>query len=371
MVPKLALKRLTASDLTIFKWHLENFPAGKQKAINLNADVFIKQLYPSVPVIIEEKQGTIPLDLYIYGPGLASEYNIQRKIQKRGSYKNYRLNGEFITDPEDNPDRFHPLQPSDFVIFEFIGDLEPNSARAVFIAQNLAVDAYLHQALKTHIGSKSMVVLFPKDLEGMIKSVKLPIHHPANLLVLEASLEDVALGGTEGLKTLRSGPFKGRVSRQTLEQARKNAQKIGRLGEELTFNYLESIKRKGLIRGFQWTADDNAISPYDFSIQELDGTTTLIDVKSTKGNFTNRVHVSYNELLQMQDSDQYDLYRVFDITDDSAQLRVAKNLKTFAERIIKVLQELPSGIKSDGISFDPSELTFGNIQQITFQESEE
>jgi hypothetical protein len=76
MTSKLALKRLTASDLTIFKWHFENKPAGNQKAINLNADVFIQKLYPSVPLIIEEKQGTLPVNLYIYGPGVSSEGSI-------------------------------------------------------------------------------------------------------------------------------------------------------------------------------------------------------------------------------------------------------------------------------------------------------
>ena len=40
MLKKLAVKRLTASDLTFFVWHFRNQPAGNQKAINLNADVF-------------------------------------------------------------------------------------------------------------------------------------------------------------------------------------------------------------------------------------------------------------------------------------------------------------------------------------------
>ena len=46
MINKLALKRLTASDLTLFEWHFNYRNAGNQKAINLNADVFKDQLYP-------------------------------------------------------------------------------------------------------------------------------------------------------------------------------------------------------------------------------------------------------------------------------------------------------------------------------------
>ena len=41
MLKKLALKRLTASDLTFFEWHYRSRNAGNQKAINLNTDVFI------------------------------------------------------------------------------------------------------------------------------------------------------------------------------------------------------------------------------------------------------------------------------------------------------------------------------------------
>ena len=40
MSQKLAIKRLTASDLTFFEWHYRRTPAVRQKAINLNAVIF-------------------------------------------------------------------------------------------------------------------------------------------------------------------------------------------------------------------------------------------------------------------------------------------------------------------------------------------
>lgn len=368
MSQKLALKQLTASDLTFFKWHLENHPAGKQKAINLNADVFINKLYPNVPILIEEKQGTFPLDLYIYGPGLAGEYNLQRKIQKRGSYKNYRLNGEFISDPEEDSNRFHPLQSGDFVIFDFVGDIEPVSARAVFVAQSLKADSDLHLALDKFIGSKSMVALSSGELEQIISGLGLPDEHPANLLMLEASLEDAALGGIEGIRTLRTGPYKGKISRLNLEQAKKNAQRTGRLGEEYVFNYLEQKQAEGLIEDFIWEADDNAIAPYDFQITELDGSKTFVDVKSTKGNFYNIIHISFNELLQMSENDRYDLYRVFGLDDESVQLRIAEQINEFSRDIVKILEQLPGKVRSDGISLPPTELDFGKTIKISEDE---
>jgi hypothetical protein len=360
MTQKLALKRLTASDLTIFRWHFHNRNAGNQKAINLNADIFINRLYPSIPIIIEKRQGTIPLDLNIYGPGLALAYNLQRKIQKGSTYKNYRLNGEFIADPDSDPNRFHSLQPGDFVIFDFVGDLEPSSARAVFIASDVEVDQPFHASLEILIGNRSMIELQLSDLQQILASVSLPEQHPANLLILGFDLEDAAMDGIAGVRTLRSGPHLGRISRHALEQARGNAQRIGRLGEELLSVYLQDRKDKGLISDFTWDADENAISPYDFSVIEVDGSVTLIDVKSTTGNFDNRIHISYNELLQMRTAEQYDLYRVYALTDNSMMLRIAKGLKTFAESIVAVLQQLPSGVQPDSVSVNPIDLHFGN-----------
>ena len=122
MPAKLAIKKLSASDLTFFEWHFRHNNAGNQKAINLNADIFIKELYPSLPdnPSINNKS-RLPIDLYIYGPGSSPELNLQRKITKQVSYKNWRLNGEFVNDPE-SPERFKPLEKGDFVVFEFAGE---------------------------------------------------------------------------------------------------------------------------------------------------------------------------------------------------------------------------------------------------------
>ncbi|MCB9421549.1 MAG: DUF3883 domain-containing protein [Ardenticatenaceae bacterium] len=370
MFQKLILKRLSFDDLTLFKFWILAHNNKQANGIGLSHNVLINELFPSLPIILENKQNKVMITINIYGPGLAPEYSIQRKIQKRG-INNYCISGEFIADPENHSGRFHILEPGDLVIFDFVGDLEPNSARAVFVAKKNAEDAKLHEILEPLvIGSKSMISLQSRKLERLIASAHLSDDHPANFLILEDNLEDAALGGGQGIKALRNGPFKGKVSRQTLLQAKKTAQRTGRLGEELVFSYLELQKSSGLLDDFQWDADENAISPYDFSIQELDKSVTLVEVKTTKGNFSNRIHISYNELLQMKDSSQYNLYRVFDIVDDSAQLRIASNVKSFAENIIELLQNLPFGTQVDGISLNPSEIAFSEAMRISFQENE-
>lgn len=369
MFKKLLLKRLSFDDLTLFKNHSPVNSVAQTKGIELPQAILTDEFYPSLPIILENKYNEIMMTVNIYGPGLGSQYTIQRKLQKRG-FKNYHLKGELITDPEEEPARFHSLQPGDFVTFDFLGDIEPSSAKAVFIAQKLPDDALLHKLLDSRIGSKSMILLQPEELESLVSNAQLAERHPANLLISEASLEDAAFGGIEGVKALRTGPYKGKVSRQDLEQARKNAQRSGRLGEEFIFSYLEMAKYSGFINDFEWEADENAIAPFDFLIRELNGTTTLIDVKSTKGSFSNRIHISYNELLQMQVTSQYDLYRVFEIAENTAKLRIAKNLSEFADKIVEIMQQLPSGVQSNSISVSPTELSFGEVQEISFHDED-
>ena len=139
MMRKIAIKRLTASDLTFFEWHFRNHPAGHQKAINLNANVFVDQLYPALPEVAEERGGRISVDLFIYGPGLRELHNLQRKIVKFGTYKNWRLNGEFIVNPLDSPERYNVLRPGDYALFEFSGSVVPDATKVVLLAAEVGL----------------------------------------------------------------------------------------------------------------------------------------------------------------------------------------------------------------------------------------
>ena len=47
MADRIAIKRLTASDCTLFEAVFRSIDAGNQKSINLNADVLIDRLYPA------------------------------------------------------------------------------------------------------------------------------------------------------------------------------------------------------------------------------------------------------------------------------------------------------------------------------------
>ncbi len=213
-----------------------------------------------------------------------------------------------------------------------------------------------------------MILLSTRELEKIATNVSLDPRHPFNLLLLETSLEDAALGGYAGISALQTGPSRGKISRSQLERARKNAQKIGRRGEEIISDYLKFRQSQGLIISFVWEADDNAIAPYDFQVTELDGTEVFIDVKSTSGNFNSAIHISYNELLQMSQRQRYDLYRVFNLDGDIPKLRIAEQVNGFARNIVRVLDKLPERVNPAGVSLPPSELNFGDVIEIEIPE---
>lgn len=359
MIRKFALKRLTASDLTFFVWHFKNHNAGNQKAINLNADVFVGRLFPSLPGAAISMNGRIPIDLYIYGPGLQPELNLQRKIIKIGSYKNWRLDGEFIYDPETNPDRFHSLQPDDLVLFEFLGEIVPNVMKTFFIAQSVEADHQLYEAFRDYISDRSMVETSYPEIEELIAKAAPPEEHPIYELLLEADLEDAAEGGAEGLKRVYSRPAGRRLSKIELANAVRRVEEIGQIGEEFVNAYLERLKSSGQISEFQWVSTENAVAPFDFWYEES-GNRILLDVKATTGDFERNLHVSLPELQIMQDTtNRYLIFRVYSIVGNTAKLRISGELSKLSTAILAILAGLPKGINADGVSLAPNLLDFG------------
>jgi len=359
MLRKFALKRLTASDLTFFEWHFRNHNAGNQKAINLNADVFVDQLYPGLPGLALSKSGRLPIDLYLYGPGLEQEHNLQRKIIKFGSYKNWRLDGEFIYDPPANPARFHVLKPSDLALFEFVGEVEPHTVKSFFISQATTEDKTLYANLSERLGARGMISMLYREIEARIRQATPDERHPIFELLLESDLEDAAKAGPAGLTRLYKRRSGRRLSKVELAQALRRVEELGQVGEEFVNSYLEGLKSQGKISNFQWESQDNAVSPYDFWYEQ-GGRKFLLDVKATSGGFERSIHISLPELQTMQDSGEpYHVYRVYEVEDGKAKLRISVEMRTIAKAILKILLSLPNGVSSDGVSVSPLILDCG------------
>lgn len=357
MSRKLALKRLTASDLTLFKWHFQNHPAGKQKAFNLDAGILAGRLYPQLGEPALVPQPRYPLDLYLCGPGLAPANNLQRKILKQ--QKNWRLNGELIDNPVDNPKLYNVLLPGDFALFEFSGEVAPTTAKVVLISGALPADVGIHAELARHFPEGSMWVLEEKQVQDVLAAAVPPQGHPLYEWAEISLLEDAALGGVAGTEAINARRGGRGISPEDFMRSRRTAEATGVAGEELLNAWLEKERREERVLSFEWTASFNAVAPYDFLLTDSSGEVRMVDAKSTIGGFGNPVHLSLAELMvAVHGPEPYDICRLYEVSGAGAKMRVARNIGPSLQKTLAALSALPKGITVDGVSIRPEYLDF-------------
>lgn len=357
MPRKLALKRLTASDLTLFKWHLQNHPAGKQKAFNLDAGVLVGALYPQLgePSLIPQPR--FPLDLYLSGPGLAAANNLQRKILKQ--QKNWRLNGELIDNPEDDPQRYNVLAPGDFALFEFSGDVVPQTAKVVLVAGSVPSDTEVHAELGRRFPDGSMWALEESIISEVLAATSPLAGHPLYDWVQSDALEDAALGGAAGTAAINARRGSRGISPDDFMRSRRTAEATGVAGEEFLNAHFEREHQEGRIAAFEWTASINAVSVFDFRVTPAGGGIRLVDAKSTTGVFANPIHLSFGELYKaVHGPEPYDICRLYEVTGDRAKMRIATNIGPIVRQVLESFSSLPPEVAVDGISIRPDFLNF-------------
>ena len=360
MSKKFALKRLTASDLTLFRWHFENRPAGNQKAFNLDSRILVGEFFPLLdePALIPQPR--FNLDLSLNGPGLARSHNLLRKILKQ--QKNWRLNGEFVENPIDDPERYNILIPGDLALIEFGGDGAPSRVRMQLVAQEHLVDAALFRALEDALGATSMSLIGAPGLLAALDAAAVPLDHPLrDWLESPATLEAAASGEAESLRRVNRRRGGSGMTPEELLRAKEAAEKTGVMGEVLINDYLELERSEGRIKDFEWTSSINAISPFDFKVEVHEGMSHVIDVKSTKGPFSNRIHMSFGEIEQAVHGElEYCILRVYEIADSGAKLRIARNVGISLQPVLSFLSNAPVGISIDSISIVPDLLPFSS-----------
>lgn len=363
MDEKLAIKRLTASDCTLFEGVFRSIGAGNQKSINLNADVLTGMLFPDLSAAASATENEIPLSVSIYGPGGKGRHAVARKIIKNSSYKNWRLDGEFIPGPPDDLKRYDGIQPGDLAVMAFRGDPLPFGMDLIIVTQSEPADARLHAALLTMFGNKSMIRA-TSDLIATAATTAMvtddhPIHLAASDPELDAALEDAAQGGLEGRgKLLRSRGGRGLTGRE-LARAKARAERVGQEGEGLINAWLASRVAAGQLAKYTWVSVENAVAPYDFDVFENSGRRVLIDVKSTAGAFDNPIHVSLAEIIEAAGPTAYEIYRVFGLDDNGGDLKISTGFAEIARRL-KYAHEthLPAGVRVDAFSISPALLNW-------------
>lgn len=369
MARKLALKRLTASDLTVFRWHFINRPAGNQKAINLDSHVLVGKLYPELG-----KAGVLPsprykLDLKLSGPGPCAPQTIVRKILKQ--QKNWRLNGEFIVAPVDDPLRYNGLVANDFALFDFQGEHVPESVHMLLVSATNLQDAALHREIDRRFPGGSMRILDEGLIHELLEQSGLSPLHPLNEWADGELLEGAALGSANAVATINKQRRGRGLSPEEFLVVRKRAEAVGLTGELILNDWFLDKLRQGDIDAMEWTSSTNAIAPFDFElVMSSEGVIRRIDAKSTSGAFENPLHLSRAELREaVIGGVPYDIYRLYRLDERGAEMRVAYSVGPSLAETFTRINSLPAGISVDSISIDPRILPF--TEEVLFVENPE
>lgn len=368
MPDRIAIKRLTESDLTFFESQFRLRSNLRQKAINLNRDVFVNELYPILGEVTAAGR-EMPIGLTVHGPGTAGAYRLSRSITKaKESYKNWRLNGEFVRDPELEPNRFERLAPGDLAVMEFIGDPEPKAMSLVLIS--MADDVALHAELTTTVSGsrRTMVCVSRSDLGDLVNRASVLANHPIRLLLhdidLVSELADAAIGDPRAAERARRRAGRP-ISAEELLAAGMVARRIGDDGEALAQIYLEKLSAAGEVRSFTWVSRENAVSAWDFEVQWTNGSFSRVDAKSTSGLFDRPIHMSGAEIEAAADENvRYDIWRLYEVSEEGANLSILEKVGPLAMEVMTGLK-LPVGVRPDSFSIDPASIDgWGPVHRI-------
>jgi hypothetical protein len=245
-----AIKKLTQSDLSLFKIHLK---LSKQKAINLNSNIFVDCYFPS----LSNSFDNIHLPLSIIGPGERQQHTLSRKILRSQGSKNWRLNGEFIHNPEEDSTRYNSLCPDDYAVLMFEGAERPTAITMILVGRN--ENLQLHNLISDEIpfiGKNTMVDISPQKLTEIFESTE---SSDASINALNCidllnndTVEDVLYGKKqfelEQRKT-RNFPV---LTPEQLQRQIQSAQDTGRFGEEIFRSWL--LENDQAEENFKWTS---------------------------------------------------------------------------------------------------------------------
>lgn len=369
MADRIAIKKMTASDCTLFEAVFRKIGAGNQKSINLNADILTGQFYPNLAAIASETNNEVPLPISIFGPAGKGLHKLTRKIIKNPTYKNWRLNGEFISGPLGDVTRYDEMKPGDLAVMIFKGVAAPSQMELILVSQDDPTDASLHGALGALFANKSMIAVGADQIAMAAATASIPDSHPIYISAsdpeMDSALEDAAQGGISGTAKLLTNKSSKRVSAADLAKAKLKAEQTGQDGEGLVNAYLAAKLASKTIFGYSWISLVNAVSPYDFEILTAANQRELIDAKTTTGPFENVIHLSLSEVIEAAGDVPYRLYRIYEINENGGKLRISEDIREIATSI-KAIHEahMPNGIRVDGFSFAIATFKWGAEEYI-------
>lgn len=354
MAQRVALKTLTNSDLTFFESQFRMRPRQRQKSINLDASVFVDQFYPA---LANAGRGRIQLEVEVLGPGTAGPLIVSRKVVRSKGSKNWRLNGEFVRDPDG---RFAPLRAGDLAVLSFDGEGAPSRVTVAVLARSNPLDRSLVEALAAMMprGRRSTISVDPEALATLISDAdpdaEHSIHHLAFGNAWDALIEDAERGGAAGAMAAR----RHRVTRslEQLADIRANAAETGATGERLALEWL-TARLADEPDAVRWISQDNAVNPWDLEFDDDDGT-VRVEVKSTRADHGTTFYISAAELDAATEDTRFLLVRVSELSDERGRVATSTDLPEMAREILEVTTQLPSGVRPTQFAIDPVSLAW-------------
>jgi hypothetical protein len=418
----LVLKRLTLkSDLG---WFRDIFYGkalkGKQKSITLNKAV-LNEIWPNLPIRqeayethkaamdaakalgpsgsatfqVESDQaravGTLPIDLEVHGPGGKAPIVDDRIIALQD--KNWRLNGDFVIPPDDDPQRFlSTMEEGDLALIGLDGVDWPTAAKVVLLAQSTS-DAALMADLSPLVskGARSMVQLDPATLQAIADKHSLPANHIIRNLIsgatpplvtsafhlqlapaaqppiglpppaasVSTALAPPSLGATRvATKPVLRKPGAVRPVSASDHTERLAANTLtGFLGERMVNEYLASESAGGG-PAYLWMWPTSAEHPYDFEVLAASGAVDhVIDAKATSLPWPTDFYMSSGELAYAAFSPvEYRIYRLSDVgLGKPATLRISDDIRPFAMTVAAAFTDAAiPGTKATGATISPN-----------------
>ena len=355
---RVAAKQLTASDLTFFaaQFHKPG-QRSKQKAINLNADVFVSRFYPG----LRDRFTELHFGLTIVGPGAAPPYTVSRKALRTEGAKNWRLDGELINDPTDQEGRFDNLAEGDIAILAFEGSEQPQQVALVLVSAT--ADEALHAAasrLATFQGRETMRAIDEGDIRALLEATRAayPTRHPFEPLLTADSVEEAIYGPAEVQETTARTDGRGvAISPESIRRQATSAGETGQLGEEAFERWLANTDHAE--PDFEWVSLTYGRAAFDFEVSRprWEAGPLYIDVKATRGSYDSGFHMSAAELRWAARQPGYRIARISSLTASSADVCILTGVHELAASILRGFEAaLPRGVKVDSVEVSPAVL---------------
>lgn len=364
---KIALKVLTPADLSFFKFHSK---VANQRALNLSNDVFIQRFFPG----LKGSFGAVPSQLTVFGPGSGGAHTVSRQVRRAERSKDWRLDGEFIQDPDGEPGRYDVLAANDFAVMSFLGKEAPEAVRLVLVSAS--ADVRLHATIGGALDFSGERTMFevPEAMVAKWRAATSDAYsgeHPLAALVIQDTVEDV-LFGAEPMPT--GGVPSGRsvaMSPQELHLQLLAAEETGHRGETLFGCWLSA---KGHAEDdFDWVSQTHARSAFDFEVHSArwlaEASRVFVAVKTTVGPFERPVHMSVAELRFAAVTARYRIARLYELDGQAPKLRILTGVQSFAARLIESLSALPAGVAIDSVQFKP-EMLSPELEDVVIEEGQ-